>query len=83
MEKNLEKIKEKLIPSLKKLNIIITDITYSKKGKYNFLTIELDKEGGLDLDTIVEASNIINPIIDKLDLIDDSYILDVISKERG
>ena len=58
-------------------------ITYSKKGKYNFLTIELDKEGGLDLDGIVEASNIINPIIDKLDLIDDSYILDVISKERG
>ena len=83
MERKLEEIKKGLTPSLEKLNIIITDITYSKKGKYNFLTIELDKEGGLDLDTIVEASNIINPIIDKLDLIDDSYILDVISKERG
>ena len=83
MEKKLEEIKKNLTPSLEKLNIIITDITYSKEGKYNFLTIELDKEGGLDLDTIVEASNIINPIIDKLDLIDDSYILDVISKERG
>ena len=83
MEKKLEEIKKNLTPSLEKLNIVITDITYSKEGKYNFLTIELDKEGGLDLDTIVEASNIINPIIDKLDLIDDSYILDVISKERG
>lgn len=83
MEKKLEEIRKHLTPELEKLNIIITDITYSKKGKYNFLTIELDKEGGLDLDTIVEASNIINPIIDKLDLIDDSYILDVISKERG
>ena len=83
MERKLEEIKKGLTPSLEKLNIIITDITYSKKGKYNFLTIELDKEGGLDLDTIVEASNVINPIIDKLDLIDDSYILDVISKERG
>ena len=83
MERKLEEIKKNLTPELEKLNIIITDITYSKKGKYNFLTIELDKEGGLDLDTIVEASNIINPIIDKLDLIDDSYILDVISKERG
>lgn len=83
MEKKLEKIKESLIPSLKKLDIIITDITYKKNGKYNFLTIELDKEGGLDLDAIVEASNVINPIIDELDLIDDSYILDVISKERG
>ena len=83
MEKKLEEIAINLTPELEKLNIIITDITYSKKGKYNFLTIELDKEGGLDLDTIVKASNIINPIIDKLDLIDDSYILDVISKERG
>ena len=83
MEKKLEEIRKSLTPELEKLNIIITDITYIKKGKYNFLTIELDKEGGLDLDTIVEASNIINPIIDKLDLIDDSYILDVISKERG
>jgi ribosome maturation factor RimP len=83
MERKLEEIKKNLTPELEKLNIIITDITYSKKGKYNFLTIELDKEGGLDLDTIVEASNVINPIIDKLDLIDDSYILDVISKERG
>ncbi len=83
MEKKLEEIAINLTPELEKLNIIITDITYSKKGKYNFLTIELDKEGGLDLDTIVEASNVINPIIDKLDLIDDSYILDVISKERG
>ena len=83
MEKKLEEIRKHLTPSLEEINIIITDITYSKKGKYNFLTIELDKEGGLDLDTIVKASNIINPIIDKLDLIDDSYILDVISKERG
>ena len=83
MEKKLEEIEKHLTKELDKLNIIITDITYSKKGKYNFLTIELDKEGGLDLDTIVEASNVINPIIDKLDLIDDSYILDVISKERG
>ena len=83
MERKLEEIKKHLTPELEKLNIIITDITYSKKGKYSFLTIELDKEGGLDLDTIVDASNVINPIIDKLDLIDDSYILDVISKERG
>ena len=83
MKKKLDEIRENLIPKLGEIDIIITDITYSKKGKYNFLTIELDKEGGLDLDTIVEASNIINPIIDKLDLIDDSYILDVISKEIG
>jgi cysteine synthase A len=34
-------------------------------------------------DTIVEATNIINPILDEYDLIDEEYILDISSKERG
>jgi len=68
---------------MQKMNIMITNIEYVEEGNYNFLRIELDKASGLDLDTIVEATNIINPIIDELDLIDDSYILDIISKEKG
>ena len=83
MKEKLDKIREKLTPSLAEIDIVITDITFSKNSKYNFLTIELDKESGIDLDTIVEATNIINPLIDELDIIYDSYILDVISKERG
>ena len=54
-----------------------------KEGNYFYLKITLDRVNGLDLDTIVEATNIINPIIDKLDLIDEEYILDISSKERG
>ena len=65
------------------MNIIVTDIFVKEEKKYKFLTIELDKIGGIDLDTIVEATNIINPIVDKYDFIEDSYILDVISKEQG
>lgn len=76
-------IKESIKPQMDKMNIEITNISYRKDGKYNFLEIELDKINGIDLNTIVEATNIINPIIDKLDIIDDSYILDIVSKERG
>ena len=83
MKINFDKIKESIEPNLTKLEIEVTNIKYRKEGKYNFLTIELDKINGIDLDTIVEATNIINPIIDKLDILDDSYILDVVSKERG
>ena len=83
MEEKLELIKGKIIKPLEELNIFVTDISYHTEGKYNFLTIELDKINGIDLDEIVNATNIINPIIDELDFIDDSYILDVISKERG
>ena len=79
----LESLKSALSEALKEKGIIVDEVTTEKKGKYNFLTVVLDKVGGIDLDGIVEATNIINPIVDKYDICDDSYILDVISKERG
>ena len=83
MNKVLEKIKEAITKPMQEMDIIVDNISYHQEGTINFLTIELDKINGIDLDTIVDATNIINPIIDKLDLIDDSYILDIISKEKG
>ena len=83
MESILNTIEESIKDPLKKLNIIVDSVIWEKEGNYNNLKIFLDKVGGLDLDTIVEATNIINPIIDELDLIDEEYILDVSSKERG
>ena len=83
MQNILEKIRQNITEPMNKMDIIIDSIKYEKEGNYNFLRIELDKIGGIDLDTIVEATNIINPIIDELDLIDDSYILDITSKEKG
>jgi len=79
----LESLKKALEEALKTKEIIVDEITTEKKGKYNFLTVVLDKIGGIDLEAIVEATNIINPIVDEYDICDDSYILDVISKERG
>ncbi len=83
MDNILLKIKEAIEVQLNPLEIIVDEIKYEKEGNYYFLRIILDKEEGIDLDTIVMATNIINPILDKLDLIEDSYILDVLSKERG
>lgn len=83
MEGILEKIRDCIADALEKDEIIVDSVLYEKEGKYNFLRIVLDKVNGIDLDTIVYATNIINPILDKLDLIDEEYILDVLSKERG
>ena len=83
MELVLESIKKAIEPKLEPLNIVVDEIVYEKEGNYYFLRITLDRESGLDLETVVEATNIINPILDELDLIEDSYILDVLSKERG
>ena len=83
MESTLEKIKEIISEPISKLDLVVDSIEYVKNGKYNFLNIVLDRINGIDLDTIVEATNIINPILDEYDLISDEYILDISSKERG
>ena len=67
----LEKIKEAIREPLEKMDIVVDDISFDKEGSYYFLRITLDKINGIDLDTIVEATNVINPILDKLDLIED------------
>lgn len=84
MKKNLEDLEVLIREALEKDEIIVDSVTYEKNsGNYNVLAVVLDKVGGIDLDTVVYATNIINPIVDKYDLTDDSYILDVSSKERG
>ena len=83
MEKVLEQIKESITKPMEELGITVDSIVWEKEGSYYSLKIFLDKVGGLDLDSVVEATNIINPIIDKLDLIEQEYILDISSKERG
>ena len=82
MESILKTIREAIQKELDNLEIIVDSIEFVKEGNYNFLRIVLDKINGIDLDTIVEATNVINPILDELDLIEED-ILDVLSKERG
>ena len=79
----LEKLKIDLQERLDSDEIIVDDVTFEEKGKYRFLTVTLDKIGGIDLETIVDATKIVNGVVDKADITDDSYILDVVSKERG
>ncbi|MBE6148059.1 MAG: hypothetical protein E7167_00905 [Firmicutes bacterium] len=80
---NFDNLTEKINAALKDLDIFVDKIEYVKKGKYNFLEVTLDKVGGIDLDGIVEATRIVNPIVDAENFTEDSYILDVSSKERG
>lgn len=82
MKGSLEELKAKLQEKLDK-EIIVDSVEFSKQGSYHFLTVTLDKIGGIDLETIVDATHIVNKVVDEMDITDDSYILDVVSKERG
>ena len=83
MQETIKKIRDLIEGPMKEKEISIESIEWVVENKNNFLKIELDKINGLDLDTVVEATNIINPILDEADLIQDEYILDISSKERG
>ncbi|PWL43986.1 MAG: hypothetical protein DBY43_01390 [Clostridiaceae bacterium] len=83
MQSTIEKIKEIVTEAMNKEDIIVCSVSYEKENNYNFLKIVLDKVNGIDLDTIVEATNIINPLLDEYDLISEEYVLDISSKERG
>ena len=79
----IEMIRKAISGPLQEMEIEVDSIEFVKEGSYYFLRIVLDKINGIDMDTIVEATHVINPIIDELDPYEESYILDVSSKERG
>lgn len=78
-----EKIKNLIEGEVKKLGISIDSVTYEKEGSNYFLRIVIDRDKIIDIDTCVEVTNVINPLLDSVDYIDDSYILDVSTKEKG
>ncbi len=62
---------------------ILDEVLYVKEDGMNFLRVVIDKEGIIDVDDCVKVSKLINPILDEEDPIEENYILDVCSKEKG
>ena len=78
-----EKVVSKVNPAIEGLNMYVSDVYVSTEENIKNLNIELDSDEVIDVKRVTEASKIINPIIDELDLIDGEYILDIHSKEKG
>ena len=78
-----EKVKEIIGNNLDELNLFVDSVVYEKENNHNFLRICLDSPDVIDLDLIVKATNIINPLMDKANLIDEEYHLDIYGKSKG
>ena len=78
-----KKVRDLVETEVSKLGVRIDSVVYEKEGSNNFLRIVIDRDEIIDIDTCVEVTRIINPILDENDIIEDSYILDISSKERG
>ena len=78
-----KKVRELIETEVSKMGITIDSVTYEKEGSNYFLRIVIDRDKIIDIDTCVEVTRVINPLLDNLDIIEDSYILDISSKEKG
>lgn len=78
-----EKLKNLIDEKIKNLDIFVDSIKLEKEGTDTYLRIVLDADFIIDLDKVVMATRIINPILDKEDLIKEEYILDVYAKSKG
>ena len=78
-----KKVMELIEDSVKKEGYIIDDVLYVNEDGNYFLRVIIDKIGIIDIEDCVKVTHIIDPILDSIDYIKESYILDVCSKEKG
>ena len=78
-----KKVRELIEDEVSKMGIRIDSVTYEKEGSNYFLRIVIDRDKIIDIDTCVEVTKVINPLLDDIDFIDEAYILDISSKEKG
>lgn len=78
-----EKIRKLIEGEVLKLGVSIDSIEYVKENQNYFLRIVVDRDEPLDIDKVVDVTNVISPLLDKANIINDPYTLEVWSKEKG
>ena len=69
-----EKVRKLIEEDVNKMGINIDSIVYEKEGSNYFLRIIIDRDEIIDIDTCVDVTNVINPLLDNADFLNDSYI---------
>ena len=78
-----DKVRKAIEKPINDIGITVKDIIYEEENGAMYLRIFIDKEPFINIDDCVEVTNIVNPILDEYDFIDESYILDISSIEKG
>jgi ribosome maturation factor RimP len=79
----MERIKELIEKTVNDLGYVLDQVTLVKESGNLFLRVSIDKSGSVDIEDCIKVSQAINPILDKEDPIEEAYVLDVCSKEKG
>ena len=79
-----QKVRELIEDSINSLGYILDEVEYVKENGTYFLRIIIDKEGDhVTVNDCIKVNDLIDPILDTMDFITDSYIVDICSKEKG
>lgn len=78
-----QEVKKLIEGPVGELGVNIDSVTLEKESGALFLRIVIDRDEVIDVDTCVEVTNVINPLLDEANLIEEAYMLDVSTKEKG
>lgn len=80
----IEKIRELIEKPINDAGYILDEVLYLQEHNTNFLRIVIDKKESLiNVNDCVKVNEILDPILDNIDFINESYIVDICSKEKG
>ena len=77
------KVRNLIESAIKENGYILDEVLYVKEDGNYYLRVVIDKNGIIDVEDCVTVTRLIDPMLDTIDYITDSYILDVCSKEKG
>jgi ribosome maturation factor RimP len=76
---DLNLLKTALAPAVQQLGYELYDVELAKERKTLILRVTIDKREGIDIDDCVAVSDILNPLLDRLNPIAEDYSLEVTS----
>lgn len=74
-----ERVRTTVEPVLASLGVELVEVEVKGGGGSRLVRLSVDREGGVDLETITEVSRAVSPALDDEDPIDGSYTLEVSS----
>ena len=75
----LDDLRTRLVPVLTSVGLDLYDVELSGSGHGATLRVLVDREGGVDLDTVADATRALEPVLDADTTIAGSYTLEVSS----
>ena len=72
-------VRELVTPTAEKMGFYIWDVEFVKEGADKYLRITLDNEEGININDCEAFHRAIDPILDEVDPISESYVLEVSS----